>query len=154
VLKFNRRRRVQERQGLLVTPDALLEAEQECLGDEDQRRQRRIREEARRGRQDEELVGQMTLAILASYPGCPPKEAAAIAAMTSQRGSGRVGRSKAGQALAPEALALAVRAHIRHTHTNYDTLLMTGNDRQQARQIVSPRIEVIFSKWKKTHMNL
>lgn len=53
------------------------------------------------------------------------------------RGSGRVGRSAAARALDPQAVERAVTAHIRHTHTNYDQLLMQGTKRLDARAMVA-----------------
>ena len=148
VLRFNRRQRRQERQGLLVTAEAIEQAEAECLSDEEQRAARRAREAERRETLDEQLVAEMTAAIRESYPGCPADEAAQIAERTCRRGSGRVGRSAAGQALDPAAIDLAVRAHIRHAHTNYDTLLFTCADRAHARQIVAERVDAILRKWR------
>src|SRR5256884_7249799 len=51
---------------------------------------------------------QMTGEISRLFPGCPPKVAQTIAEHTARRGSGRVGRTAAGQSLEEEALTLAV----------------------------------------------
>ncbi|MBM4085804.1 MAG: DUF2293 domain-containing protein [Planctomycetes bacterium] len=147
VLQFNRRRRVQERQGLLVTAEGLAKAEAECLSDEEQRVARRQREAERREALDEQLVAAMTATIRQMYPGCPEATALQIAEHTCVRGSGRVGRSAAGRELDPMAIDLAVRAHIRHVHTNYDTLLFTMGDRGLARSTVASRVEAIVRKW-------
>lgn len=45
------------------------------------------------------------------------------------RGSGRVGRTAAGRSLDEEALTAAAIASVRHKHTKYDLLLMTGVSR-------------------------
>lgn len=148
VLRFNRRQRRQERQGLLVTAEALEKAEAECLSDEEQRAARQLREADRRQALDERLVAEMTARIREMYPGCPAVEASRIAEHTCSRGSGRVGRSAAGRELDPAAIDLAVRAHIRHAHTNYDTLLLTCADRAHAREIVAERVEAILRKWR------
>src|SRR3954469_19084845 len=79
---------------------------------------------------DPEFLAALTREILSRYPGCPPKEAGQIAAHTGLRSSGRIGRSAAGRALEARAVELAVHAHIRHEHTKYDELLMSGTDRQ------------------------
>jgi hypothetical protein len=84
---------------------------------------------------------------LEQFPKCPPDEAARIAAHAGQRSSGRVGRSAAGRALAPEAVRLAVLAHIRHEHTSYDQLLMQGTERLDARTQVREGIERVASLW-------
>ncbi|MHB8589782.1 MAG: DUF2293 domain-containing protein [Candidatus Dormibacteraceae bacterium] len=81
------------------------------------------------------------------FPGCPGDRAAAIAAHASARGSGRIGRSAAGQALDEEAIRLAVVASVRHQNTEYDTLLMSGVPRHEARQRVSGDVEETLRRW-------
>jgi hypothetical protein len=54
--------------------------------------------------------------IRAQFPHCPPGEEAAIAAHACRR----VGRTASAKALSPEAVALAVIAHIRNVHTPYE----------------------------------
>jgi len=147
VVRFSRARKRYERQGILVEEAALDQAQEECLSDEEVRAQRRERDALRREEEDQELVEQMTGKIRGLFPGCPPKEALAIARHTAARGSGRVGRSAAGRALDEEALRLAVMASIRHKHTEYDDLLMTGLDRMDARREVQGKIEEILSNW-------
>jgi hypothetical protein len=90
----------------------------------------------------------MTQAILELFPSCPPEEARAIAAHTAARGSGRVGRTSAGRALESEALTAAVVAAIRHNHTRYDRLLMSGWNRSDARDTVRDIIERIIGSWR------
>ena len=70
------------------------------------------------------------------FPGCPPAEALAIAEHTTARGSGRVGRTASGKTLDKRAITAAAIAAIRHTHTRYDELLMSGFDRVDARDAV------------------
>jgi hypothetical protein len=147
VVRFSRSRGRYERQGLLVEPAALEKAESECLADEEVRERRRERGAERRSLEDANLVERMTEQILALYPGCPAKEAAAIAAHTAARGSGRVGRTEAGRALDPDPLRLAVIAAVRHRHTGYDELLMSGVERSDARERVWPRIEAVLNEW-------
>ncbi len=148
VVKFSRSRGRYERQGLLVEEEALKGAEQECLNDEDLRAARRERDEVRRLEQDEELAEAMRAKLMEMFPGCPEKDAASIARHTSQRGSGRVGRSEAGRNLDEEALRLAAVAHIRHQHTDYDELLMSGMERQDARDSVRRQIEETLRRWR------
>ncbi len=148
VVRFSRSRKRYERQGLLVTPDALVTAERECAADAPERAARRVQAAAQREITDVHFVQSMTMAILQLFPGCPPAEARSIAEHTGQRGSGRVGRSAAGRSLEPRAIELAVVAHIRHAHTNYDALLMQGTDRLDARMLVREKIERIATKWR------
>ena len=82
------------------------------------------------------------------FPGCPEKDAQAIAQHTSKRGSGRVGRSEAGRNLDEEALTLAAVAYVRHNYSNYDELLMQGMEPEFARQAVRDRIDAVLEKWR------
>ncbi len=148
VVKFNRSRKRYERQGLLVSNEALAQAEDECIADADQRAARRKVAAVLRGELDQRLVEQMTAAILSEFPHCPPAEARQIAAHAAERGSGRVVRSAAGRELDPKAITLAVIAHIRHVHTNYDSLLMRGVDRQDAREQIRGTLDKVLDRWR------
>lgn len=147
VVRFTRTRKRYERQGLLVTPEALVQAEQECAADAPERAERRERDAERRLQDDRELVEAMTQTILERYPQCPASEARGIAQHTALRGSGRVGRSAAGRALAAQAIDLAVNAWVRHQHSNYDELLMRGTDRLEARNQVQALADRVRSQW-------
>jgi hypothetical protein len=83
------------------------------------------------------------------FPGCPPVEVIAIAAHATVRGSGRVGRTAAGKALEEGALAAAVIAAIRHNHTHYDELLMSGSSRVDARDAVRDDVARTLDLWRK-----
>lgn len=147
VVRFSRSRGRYERQGILVETRALERAEQECAADADDRVKARAAGAARRKEQDRELIAQMTLRIRDLCPACPPAEAAAIAAHTAVRGSGRVGRTAAGRNLEERALHLAVQAAVRHRHTRYDELLMSGTDRASAREQVAGQVQTILAAW-------
>ncbi|HEX7422786.1 MAG TPA: DUF2293 domain-containing protein [Terriglobales bacterium] len=148
VVRFSRARKRYERQGVLVEESALEQAEQECLADVDQRSAQRKRAEIHRDKQDQVLAMRMAESIHQMFPGCPPEEARAIAAHTSVRNSGRVGRTAAGRALDEEALTAAVIASVRHRHTKYDRLFMRGYDRKNARDAVRDEIDRILDKWR------
>ncbi|MBI4873813.1 MAG: DUF2293 domain-containing protein [Acidobacteria bacterium] len=148
VVRFSRSRGRYERQGILVEEAALQCAEKECRVDADARAARRVRGVERRCAQDRDLVAHMTDAIRGFFPGCPPAEALAIAAHTALRGSGRVGRTAAGRALDEGALTAAVIAAIRHRHTRYDELMMTGYDRIDARHAVHDAVEGVLDRWR------
>jgi len=147
VVRFSRTRKRYERQGLLVTEGALTQAEEACAADAPERAATRARAAGVRQEEDHEFVDALTQAILERYPGCPQEEARRIAAHTGRRSSGRVGRSAAGRALDPSAVDLAVTAHVRHEHTNYDELLMRGTERLDARAQVREQIDRGLAKW-------
>jgi hypothetical protein len=149
VVRFSRSRGRYERQGVLVERAALERAEQECTDDADERAAARARGAMKRREQDRELVARMTQQIAALFPGCPPRDAAAIAERTAVRGSGRVGRTAAGRSLEESALAAAVAAAVRHKHTEYDTLLAAGLDRSLARQHVADQVHAILAAWRR-----
>jgi hypothetical protein len=148
VVRYSRARKRYERQGLLVEPDALAEAEQECLADADVRARRRERDEQRRAQADDTFVERLTAQILERYPGCPPDRAASIAMHTALRGSGRVGRSAAARAGQADAVDLAVAASVRHRDTNYDALLMAGVDRAAARARIRGDVDAVLARWR------
>ena len=147
VVRFNRRRNRYERQGLLVTEEALAKAEDECAADAPERAAARSRAALARQEDDREFVAALAQAILQRYPACPADEARRIAAHAGCRSSGRVGRSAAGRALDAKAVDLAVIAHIRHTHTKYDELLMRGTERLDARALVREGIDRVREQW-------
>jgi len=82
------------------------------------------------------------------FPGCPPERAAAIAARTATRGSGRIGRTAAGQRLDEQAVELAVVASVRHDDTDYDVLLMAGVPRSDAREGVRGQRASALDRWR------
>lgn len=147
VVQWARARNRYERQGILVTTDALESAEVECLADDDRRARQRERAAARRESEDREYESAVAEKLKAMFTGCPPEEAARIAAWTCRKHSGRVGRSAAAKELDPQALRLAVIAHIRHGHTSYDEMLMKHGDRAHAREMVRSKIEKVIASW-------
>jgi hypothetical protein len=147
VVRFSRSRGRYERQGILVESAAVEKAEAECTLDAADRAEARARAAKQRVEQDKELVKQMTARILALFPRCTPPEARRIAEHTAKRGSGRVGRSEAGRKLEERALFAAVAAAVRHNHTNYDELLASGVDRENARRRVGEKVDDILEHW-------
>ncbi|WP_326649216.1 MULTISPECIES: DUF2293 domain-containing protein [unclassified Streptomyces] len=148
VIRFNRRRRRYERQGLLVEEAALARAELSCLADADARARRRERDVVRRAAEDVRFTASFAAEILRLFPGCPPARAREVAAHASVRGSGRVGRTAAGRSLEEGAVTAAVRASVRHLDTEYDTLLMTGVARHEARAGVASVIDAVLASWR------
>ena len=150
VVRFSRSRKRYERQGILVEESALERAERECLADADARE--RARERAAEGRQeiDERYVGEFAERLGYLFPGCPVPERRAIADHACRKYSGRVGRSAAAREFDPDAIALAVRAHVRHQHTPYDELLAGGVDRGEARASVRDAVDEVIERWRGT----
>lgn len=149
VVRWSRTRKRYERQGILVTPAAIDRAEAECVADEEQRARQRERAAIRRAAEDSEYESAIAEKLKAMFPGCPPEAAARIAKWTCRKHSGRVGRSAAAKEFDPQALRLAVIAHIRHEHTRYDELLMKHGDRAYARELVRDEIEKVLASWER-----
>ncbi len=147
VVEWSRSRKRYERQGVLVEPAALLKAEEECLKDADLRARQRVRAALEREDVDRAYIARFETAIQSAFPGCPPTEAAQIAEHACQRYSRRVGRTAAAKELDPEAIRLAVIAHIRHTHTPYDRLLSQFWDRADARDQVREDVSAVLHRW-------
>ncbi|MFI8099997.1 DUF2293 domain-containing protein [Streptomyces sp. NPDC086023] len=148
VVRFNKRRRRHERQGLLVEETALVRAEARCRADAGARARRRARDQVRRAAEDSRFTAAFAAEIRRLFPGIPPERALSVAAHASVRGSGRVGRSAAGRALHEDAVAVAVRASVRHMDTEYDALLMAGVPRFEARARLAARIEAVMASWR------
>ncbi|MFI5807015.1 DUF2293 domain-containing protein [Streptomyces sp. NPDC051561] len=148
VVRHHRGRKRYERQGLLVEEQALARAEAACLADADARERRRARDAARRAVEDTRFTAEFAATVRRLFPGCPAERARTIAAHTSLRGSGRVGRSAAGRALDDGAVIAAVRAAVRHEDTPYDSLLMTRVPRHEARARVAEAIEGVLEAWR------
>jgi len=148
VLKWSQARKRYERQGLLVEEKALQQAEQECAADQKAREAARARAAERRAELDEQYVAAFAQRIRELFPGCPAGRDAEIAAHACRKYSGRVGRSAAAKALDAAAVELAVIAHIRHTETGYDELLLGGWDRHEARSKVSADVDEVLQKWR------
>jgi hypothetical protein len=148
IVRFSRARKRYERQGLLVEEEAVRKAEAECAADAEKREARREVAAERRVEQDHQLTASMAAAIRELFPGCKPDEARAIAAHTTVRGSGRVGRTAGGQSLDPAAITAAAVAAIRHRHTRYDELLMAGVPRVAAREAIRDDLQRVLERWR------
>lgn len=147
VVQWSRTRKRYERQGLLAEPDAIASAEAACLDDADVRERRRARDAERRASLDEAFVAELAGAIRDQFPGCPADRARRIAEHAGARSSGRIGRSRAGRVLDPDAVRLAVAASVRHQDTAYDTLLSSGVPRVDARARVRSDVDAVLEGW-------
>jgi len=148
VVKFSRARKRNERQGMLVEEAALALAREQCAKDaaerEKGRNKRRIRDQVA----DEEYRREFQRRILERFPSCPAGEAKAIAEHACRKYSGRVGRSAAAKEFDSQAIELAVRAHVRHAHTEYDDLMAEELDRFEARAEVRDGIDRVLELWR------
>ncbi len=148
VFTFNRRRKRNERQGLLVEQSALDAATASLPADAAARERAREKAAEKRSADDVVLVDAMAARVRALFPSCPADSAAAIAGHAAVRGSGRVGRSAAGRALDDDAVTLAVIAHVRHRHTDYDALLAKGVERRECRRRIADKIDAVLAGWR------
>jgi hypothetical protein len=148
VLKWSRTRNRYERQGILAEPKAIEQAIEECSADAHIRELRRQRETIKREKKDQKFIEDYANYIRKCFPDCPASEEFTIAEHTCQKYSGRVGRSAASKEFDPQAITLAVRAHVRHEYTNYDELLMAGWERFEARDAVRGQVEETLNQWR------
>jgi len=79
------------------------------------------------------------------FPKTPKELIPQILKHALQKRSGRVGRTSLVNL--EEKVRLAVRAHIRHRHTDYDALLRAGESREAARSKISARINEVAKEW-------
>jgi hypothetical protein len=77
--------------------------------------------------------------------------ASLIAEHACRKYSGRIGRTKDAKAFSPEAIDLAVHAHVRHRQTDYDQLLARGHERQDARALVTSDVRNVLETWRLGH---
>jgi hypothetical protein len=150
VLKWSRARKRYERQGLLVEEAALEQAEQECTADAATREARRTRAAERRAELDDQYVVRFAEWVRELYPGCPQGRETQIAEHACRKYSGRVGRSAAAKELDEQAVRLAVVAHVWHTETEYDALLVGGWNRQEARARVNEDVSMVVGAWRRS----
>ncbi len=147
VMQWTRARKRYERQGLLVDAHALEQAEKDCLADSEVGERIRERAALRRERLDREYLERFALRVGELFPGCPFERERAIAEHACLACSSRVGRSAWAKTLDAGAVRLAVVAHLRHTETPYDDLLMMGHDRWEARDMVSETVDHVLAQW-------
>lgn len=146
---WNRRRKRWERRGTLVESDALAEAEAECAIDADRRAVAREKARVRTEAADKVYIARFTAAVLREFPGLAPDVAATIAGHACEKHSGRVGRTAAAKELDSEMVTLAVIAHARHLHTEYDDLRDMGLNKRDSRQMISSTVKQVLAEWRR-----
>jgi hypothetical protein len=132
----------------LAEPKAIKQAMEDCEADAHIRELQRQREKIRREEKDQKFIEEYANRIRKLFPGCPASREFNIAEHACQKYSGRVGRSAASKEFDPQAITLAVQAHIRHERTNYDDLLMSGWERFEARDSVRSQVDEILRQWR------
>lgn len=79
------------------------------------------------------------------FPLMPAESLETIVDHAFLKCSGRVGRTT--RKTDEQKANLAVEAHIRHTHTPYESLLDAGKSRQEAREAVWDMVQAIKTAW-------
>ena len=149
VVQWSNSRKRYERQGVLADPAAIERALAETEADSEERARRREREAVRRERLDRKYIDQFAQAIRDEFPGIPSGDDIKIAEHACLKYSGRVGRSAAAKSFEPDAVFLAVQAHVRHVYTDYDKLLFKYDNRQIARKTTREKIDTILAEWRR-----
>lgn len=147
VLEYSKSRKRYERKGILVEKNAILKATEECEADKDKREKKNIIQAKRREKQEKEFIANFAERIREIYPNAPNDVEFSIAFHACEKYSGRVGRSSMAKQLENEAIRRAVIAHIRHTETNYDEIILTSLNKSDARDMVSGVIQDVLKKW-------
>jgi hypothetical protein len=152
VVRWSSARKRYERQGILAEPEAIDRAERESQADAGVRAESQERAAIQRQTLEARFVQAFADAIRFQFPSCPPDTERKIAEHACLKYSGRVGRSAAAKQLDPQAVYLAVVAHIRHVHTDYDELLMRYDDRYLAREDVHQQVDRILNSWRERRL--
>lgn len=92
-------------------------------------------------------------AILRLYPRIPLQDVDVVLGHGFAKGTGRVGRT--GTLSMDEKVTMAVTAHVRHTHTSYDSILLAhgcrngtkDGRRKEARAEVRQDQEAVLDSW-------
>ncbi|PTB69173.1 hypothetical protein BBK36DRAFT_1113928 [Trichoderma citrinoviride] len=104
--------------------------------------------ERRRGaveRRDAATQDAFAAAILKSFPKIPKQDLTTILKRTLRKRSGRVGRT--GTLDSDKKAHLAVQAHVRHCHTDYDKLTKETRDREAARRAIRDKVSKLLVEW-------
>jgi hypothetical protein len=147
VVEWSRRRKRYERQGTLVVGGAIRRAQEECELDAVQRARKRSLAAEQRKLSDQAYIELFAKAVRSQFPSAPAGVEQTIAQHACEKHSGRVGRSASAKALDPQKVKLAVIAHVRHLHTDYDKLITKYGDKQMARDAIQDRMRQVIEQW-------
>lgn len=96
-------------------------------------------------KRDAAIEGDFEEALKRLFPNAPKESIAKIVSHALKKRSRRVGRS--GTVQLDDKVKLAVRAHIRHQHTEYEQLLRQGTNREKARLQVFSKLNEVARLW-------
>ena len=96
-------------------------------------------------KRDAAIVEDFEEAIVKLFPTMPKAEVQQVLKHSLKKHSRRVGRTN--KMALQDRVKLAVRAHIRHMHTDYDKLLKQGVSRLLAREKIWDRLNEIARQW-------
>ncbi|KAJ4416028.1 hypothetical protein N0V85_002442 [Neurospora sp. IMI 360204] len=96
-------------------------------------------------KRDAAIEGDFEEALKRLFPNTPKASIPKIVSHALKKRSRRVGRS--GTVQLDDKVKLAVRAHIRHQHTEYEQLLRQGTNREKARIQVFSKLNEIARLW-------
>ncbi|KAK7418375.1 hypothetical protein QQX98_003995 [Neonectria punicea] len=112
--------------------------------DEDRATRDRRQDQVRR--RDDATEKEFETAIRKLFPHIPEEDIHKTIKRALKKRSGRVGRT--GLLDLDQKVQLAVAAHVRHCHTQYDTLVRGKMNRNEARSAIKPQATQILSRWR------
>ncbi|KAI0139559.1 hypothetical protein F4776DRAFT_662512 [Hypoxylon sp. NC0597] len=99
-------------------------------------------------RKDKRVETNFRNSILSQYPKIPTSDLENVVKHATMKYSGRVGRTS--KLALNEKTQLAVRAHVRHNHTDYDALLKNKMSKRKARSQILKKACDITKEWGET----
>ncbi|KAM5475359.1 hypothetical protein MauCBS54593_001047 [Microsporum audouinii] len=127
--------------GICVPIDVQAAVELESQDTSDARKKAVAQKDARDRQKAREL-------LLKEFPNMPKSDLNTVLNHAFLKGSRRVGRS--GKiANEKDKVRLAVEAHIRHVHTEYDDMIRRGLTRERARENIWDEVAIVRDSWKK-----
>lgn len=99
-------------------------------------------------KRDEAIAKEFEKAIMKDFPRIPATAVPRVLERALEKGKGKVGRTSTLDV--SKKAVLAVRAHIRHCHTDYDMLLRGGMSKDEARMEVASKVYDLDESWSRT----
>ena len=96
-------------------------------------------------RREDAFIREASAEIDKLFPRIPDCEKSSILIHGFAKNSRRVGRTR--KMTNTKKVILAVTAHIRHKHTDYDKKLREGMQRKKARSEIKPKVEQTMKMW-------